>query len=216
MFKKLLTTLILALGMITGALWMLPEVQAQPAQQFEVTAAAITGPVTIKPIETHVFTASGFAAGETVEIQLNNVRMARGPANGSGVFTSSIQIPRSILFGNVTVKAKNDNNSANSSYTASLKPALVTSAASGTAGAPLNVSGYGFSNGEVYTVTFTNQVDTLQATCVATTATVTASLGGGTVTKVGSFSLDSTVPSVPPGTYYVVAHGSGSVTCAVK
>jgi hypothetical protein len=158
---------------------------------------------------------TGFVSGEQVELLINDIRLAWGRADAGGQYTDTVKIPARIPFGDVTVKAKGKGTN-EGSYTAALNPGLSPSTDQGGVGTPLIVYGHAFSVTEVYTVTFVDAYNVGEPDCIDAGATVSETLGTGTTTSVGSFKLDTTVPDVVSGTYYVVAVGENSATCAVK
>jgi hypothetical protein len=226
MFKKLLFTMLVALALVSGALVSLPGVtQAQPAYDFEVTSPAITGPVTIQPFQAFVVTATGFSPGESGEIYLQRsgqaapgtrLTAANATANGSGALTHTVTLPSNIPYGSVYLRARNAQLSVNAIYTATVNPAIVLSISSGAPGSAVTIRGFGFAASEAYTVTFVSEVDDTRITagCVATTTTVTEVLKvGSTTSATGGFSFNTTVPSVDPDTYKIVAVGHTSAVC---
>ena len=210
--KKILVTLTLAILLVAGALSLLPQGSAQA--QFEVTEATITVDDPVLPAQEYEIVGGGFQDGELVEFLINGTRLARVASEADGV-TATVKIPTSLPGGTVTFTVRNAAGTTQASDTATLDPGLVVSAASGSAGSRLIVQGFAFAAAEPYTVTFTDEADELQATCVATTATVTESLGTGTTTRLGSFSKDTVVPDVEAGEYNIVAYGGTSGVCAV-
>jgi len=207
--KKLLVSLVLAVALIAGVLGLLPQgTQAQ----FEVTTAGLTDLTTVLPAQNYVITSTGFISGEQVEFLINNTRLARVAADSSGVSTATVKIPAEIPGGTVTFKVKNADSTTQATDSATLSPGLVVGSASGSAGAPLKVQGFAFAISEAYTVTFTNGY-TSTGTCVVAGSSVSTTLGTGTSSRLGSFSLNTTVPAVATGTYRIVAKGAGA--CAV-
>ncbi|MCP4709974.1 MAG: hypothetical protein GY869_15225 [Planctomycetes bacterium] len=192
-------------------------VYARPVQQFEVTTAEVTGPVTLLPQATYLFTATGFDASEIVNIKMAGVRIANGRANGSGVFTANAKIPTGVVQGLVTVEAVDRLNQQIQSYDAILNPAISLSSASGEKGSPLEVDGFAFGASETVTFTFVTTADSGAADCIGAGSPVSTTLGAIRSRLNGNVSLlNISVPSVPPGTYHVVAIGSDSRVCAIN
>jgi hypothetical protein len=212
MLKRFVLPFVLSALALIVAIGILPQGNVALAQ-IEVTTPVITGPTTLVPLSSNVFTASGFASTTQVEILINGVRMARGLTNGSGLYTATIATPRSLAFGTTTVLGR-DANLIQDSYVADVEPAILATITSGSPGTPFRVNGYAFSVQETYVMTFTEAITTA-GNCVEPSATVSETLGTGTTTLVGSFQDDTEVPDVPDDTYYVVAYGATSQTCAV-
>jgi len=216
--KKLLISLVLAVVLIAGALGVLPQgsegvlfPQAVHAQ-FTVTTAALSDLTTVLPAQNYAITASGFISGEQVEFLMNGTRLDRLAANSTGEVTATVKIPSQVPGGTVTFTVKNADSTTQASDSATLAPGLVVGSASGSAGAPLKVQGFAFAVSEAYTVTFTNGY-TSTGSCVESGSSVSTTLGTGTSSRLGSFSLNTTVPAVVTGTYRIVAKGAGA--CAV-
>ena len=218
MLQKLIVTITIAVLLAAGAYATLPagDVSAKPEADFTVTAPEITGTTTLYPSQNYVLTATGYGAGELVELLINGTRLSRGAANGSGQYTATVKIPNTIPYTtNVTMKSRGATG-VEATYTAAIKPGLVLSVVRGAAGNSFPVQGFSFGRGETYTVTFVSAYDLEDSDCIDDEAVVSTTLKTGTTTQIGSFSFVATVPSVPAGTYYVVAVGSSSAVCTVK
>lgn len=225
MFKKLIVPVILALSFLIVTILALPQgspvaAAAMPDNQIEVTTVSVTGPLGIRPSETTVFTTEGYASGTDVEILIGGVRMARGQANGDGVFTSSIVIPRSLPQDDeLVITGQTTDRSRSVTYTTVLSPDIFTNLDAGSVGTAMNVTGYGFAISETVVMTLTDLASTLVATssesgCAEDLATVEEPLGTAVSSQRGSINTNVEIPDVEDGTYYIVAQGTTSGICA--
>jgi hypothetical protein len=222
--KRLFLSLALGLFMLLGTIGSLPEAKAGPAYQFELTTAAITGPVTLVPEQTVLVTATGFAPNERAAIYFqpagtaapgNRRTAVNETANVNGQLAITVTIPSGSPQGSVTMRAINAAGTVSSTYAATLNPLVKLSAARGAAGTRINVQGLSFATSEAFTVTFTNvATGTVGQDCIGSGHTVSRTLQSGSSTNsIGGFSFEATIPSVAAGTYQVVAVGTTSAVC---
>jgi len=211
---KTVLPIVIATLALAGALALLPAPQAQA--QIQVTETGVTGTLILLPQQYTVLTATDFSANVKVRFLINNVKVGEGTTDGTGQYTETIKVPKELTFGPKEVKALAVNSLDVVTYSASITTMIqFAPTTGGPAGSAISVSGFGFSVFEVVTMTFVDAYDHGEADCIDVGATVSEQLGVLTSNKFGMFKLSSIMPSVPAGTYYVVAVGENSATCAV-
>lgn len=211
MYKRIFLVVLLAVILAVATFGLLPHAKADG---IVVTSAALTASAsTVYPSQNYVLTATGFVAGEPVEFLASNTRLATGVADGSGQVTATVKIPSEFVKQTLALKARNAGGITQVTTTVTLDPGLVVSVSAGSGGAPLQVQGFAFSAGEAFTATFVTSY-TNSGTCILSGSAVSTTLGTGTTSKLGSFSVNAAIPNVPAGQYYVVAVGASSATCA--
>jgi len=189
---------IMALVLFVPVLWL----PGPAAADFTVTVPAIEAPVTttyeIYPTFDATFIASGFPVTADVEILLNNARIARGNTDANGVFTGTGTVP-TVVSGTITATARVvAQTSINAVITASVRPTVTVATTTGSPGAPLAIRVLGWSSSELITVTFED----------AAASDGDEDLGTTSTGPLGTGAVNSVVPDVEEGTYYVVAQGA--------
>jgi hypothetical protein len=212
MKKQVVLTLVMALiilSMTFGAL--------AAFAQFEVTEAAISiRDASVAAGASTVMTATGFTEGELVSLSIAGVQVAQGRAITNGVYVATVVAPKLVPYNAAAViNARNGDGSKSVNSTVKLAPGLNVTPSSAAINQNIDVQGFAFSATEVYTVSFVDVYDLAATDCISTGATVSKTLGTGITSRVGSFLLNTTVPSVTAGSYYVVGIGGTSGTCAL-
>jgi len=139
---------------------------------------------------------SGFKAAENADVTFNGASVGTASVGTDGTFNLSFKVP-SQAPGQYAVVAKQASGaSATSSFTVNPgKSALTFSVAQAAAGASLTVTSSGFQPGETVVLSFNS-----------------AEVSSETADTTGAVSWTFMVPSLAPGQYEVMAHGSTSGT----
>ena len=211
--QKLSFSVLLVLFLV--ALTAIPLVGISLAE-FTVTTPAVS--VDDDPMvagATNTISATGFAATESVLLSVDGVEVAQGTTNGSGIFSSTFTVPKLVDYNATAVlRAQNTDGSTVATGSAAINPGLSVTPPTGASGAAIQVQGYAFAATQGYTITFTDVPDLDATDCISTGAAVEEVLGTGTTSRVGSLLLDTTVPVITAGTYYIVGVDASAGVCA--
>jgi hypothetical protein len=174
---------------------------------FSMKASVNTGGVTSSQVGGNVtLGGSGFTANMPVIIKYDNVQIATGMADASGAFSANIIIPASVA-GSHALTASDGIST--TTATLSVTSNTILNIANGFVGSEITVTGSGFSAAKTVTIKYddiTNATTTSDASGSFTVVfKAPASKGGnhtitatdGTYSKVNTFAMDSTPPSLP-------------------
>ncbi|MFA6427350.1 MAG: hypothetical protein WCW16_02805 [Candidatus Magasanikbacteria bacterium] len=147
-----------------------------------------------------IFSGNGFAAGETVNISLNDTPVDPITADENGAFiTPPIAIPISATIANFVFTGTLSNVQSEIPITlAQLNPGIQLSTYYDVGGAPITIIGMGFSSNEQVAILFGGQ-----------------NLGTTPTDVSGNFAFDTTVPYLPAGNHEVHATGQSSAVSAM-
>ncbi len=198
--KKLSLGLLLGLLMLGAAFFTLP-VQAG----FTVATPSVSGPLVVKPLQRYVFTATGFASTDVVEIYLGSGLVGKGKTT-AGTLVVTGTIPGNLPYGGWLITARNLTGKS-ITYSTTITPVLITTASQGFKGGSLRLEGNGWASSEIVTLNFRTAAGCLTGTNYLTT-TVRATAQGVIVTN-------TVVPQVVDGVYYVMGLGATSNICTI-
>jgi len=188
-----------------------PHGQQSAQLQIGHIASSITvSPPSVLPGSSVTISGSGFGGGTRIEISVN-VRTHSGVTrtlttaaitNGSGQFSTALQIPVDVAGGTYTVMAKSaaSGRVRTAQLTvAKLAPSIVAVPTTGAPGTPLTVNGFGFAAAETVTLSIHGQ-----------------KVGTATTNSSGQFSDKVMIPhGLASGTYHITALGSSGRTASI-